>query len=107
MYLNGKHRVEMIETVIKRDFPNEFTGTYEFDGGSNTLENHFSELGSDRTMWKFTSEFKFCTFMMKTIGFFFPGMFRKQSMVFLQKFKEFAEEGKDVREDPDAEACAN
>ncbi len=81
--------------------------TVGLPGGSNTLENHFSELGSDRTMWKFTSEFKFCTFMMKTIGFFFPGMFRKQSMVFLQKFKEFAEEGKDVREDPDAEACAN
>lgn len=107
VYLNGKHRVEMIETVVKRDFPNEFTGTYEFEGGKNSLENYFSELGPDRTLWKFTSDFQFCTFMMKAMGFFFPGMFRKQSMTFLQHFKEFAEHGKDVREDPSAKACAS
>ena len=36
--------------------------------------------------------------MLKMMGFFFPGMFRKQNLSFLQNFKAFAEEGRNVNE---------
>jgi len=33
---------------------------------------------------------------LKLIGFFWPGMFRKQNLRFLQNFKAFAEEGRNA-----------
>ena len=48
IYQNGKHRIELIETVTERNLPDEFNGTYEWSGGSNTLRNRFIELGQTR-----------------------------------------------------------
>ena len=100
VFLNGKHRIELIETVTVRNLPDEFHGTYEWDGGKNTLENRFIELAPNRTKWESTCEYELSHFMLKMMGFFFPGMFRKQNLKFLQDFKAFAEEGRDVREAP-------
>lgn len=96
VYLNGKHRVELTETVTKRDLPDEFNGTYSWGGGENTLENRFIELGPDRTKWESTCSYEFSSFMLKMMGFLFPGMFKKQNMVFLRNFKAFCEDGHDV-----------
>ena len=97
VYQNGKHRIELIETVTERKLPEEFNGTYEWKGGTNTLRNRFVALGPSRTKWESTCEYQFSSFMLKMMGFFAPGMFRKQNLKFLQNFKEFCEHGRDVR----------
>jgi hypothetical protein len=98
VYLNGKHRIELIETVTERNLPEEFNGTYEWRGGKNTLRNRFIELGPNRTKWESTCAYQFSSFTLKMMGFFCPGMFRKQNLSFLQNFKAFAEEGRTVNE---------
>ena len=97
VYQNGKHRIELIETVTERNLPDAFSGTYEWNGGKNTLRNRFIALGPNRTRWESTCEYQFSSFMLKMMGFFTPGMFRKQNLKFLHNFKAFCEHGRDVR----------
>ena len=93
----GKRRVEMIETITQRDLPDRFSGTYDAKGVHNVVENRFIELGPDKTKWESENEFQFSGFM-KLIGFFMGSAFPKQSLKYMQDFKAFAEEGKDVRD---------
>ena len=92
-YKMGSREIEMIETITKRDLPNEFSGTYEAKGVWNLNKNYFIELDVNRTKWKSEVEFKFTGFM-KLIAFLVPGSFKKQSMKYLTDFKEFAENQK-------------
>jgi len=96
VFQHGKHRIELIETITRRDLPDTFDGTYEWSGGSNTLQNRFIELGPDRTRWESTCSYRLRG-MMRLMGLLAPGSFRKQNMAFLQNFKAFCEEGRDVR----------
>ncbi len=98
VYLNGKRRFEMIETVIERNLPDQFDGRYEWRGGRNTVRNRFIELGQRRTKWKSTCLLEFDSFMMKAMGLLFRGIFRKQAMGVLRSFKAYAEDGRDVRD---------
>ena len=66
-------------------------------GADEARSNRFIELGPTRTRWESTCSYQFSSFMMKMMGFLLPGMFRKQNLKFLQNFKAFAEEGRDVR----------
>ena len=49
VYDDGKHRIELTETVTNRNLPDEFDGTYEWSSGMNTLNNRFIEIGPNRT----------------------------------------------------------
>jgi hypothetical protein len=96
VYRSGRHTIELIETVTERNLPDEFNGTYEWQGGRNTLRNRFLELGPNRTRWESTCAYQFHRFLLKLMGLFCPGMFRKQNLRFLQNFKAFAEEGRNA-----------
>lgn len=98
VFRNGKQTIELIETVTDRNLPDEFNGTYEWNGGKNTLRNRFLELGPNRTRWESTCEYQFTSWMLKLMGLFAPGMFRKQNRKFLENFKAFCEHGQDVRD---------
>lgn len=89
-FLMNNREVEMIETITKRDLPEEFDGIYEAKGVYNIQKNKFVEIGSDKTKWISESEFRFSGFM-KLIGFLFSGSFKKQSQKYLELFKQFAE----------------
>ena len=91
LYQMGKRRVEMIETVTKRNLPQEFSGTYETKGVWNGIKNSFTALDSGQTKWVSENEFKFSGFFMKMMAFLMPGAFKKQSMQFMEYFKAFAE----------------
>jgi hypothetical protein len=92
----GKRRIDMIETITKRDLPQEFSGTYEADGVWNSMENYFEETATGETRWVSKIEFRATRLPMKLMMFLAPGMFKKQSFSFMKAFKEFAEEGKTV-----------
>ncbi|MCB2219736.1 MAG: SRPBCC family protein [Bacteroidetes bacterium] len=92
-YKMGQREVEMIETITRRNLPEEFSGTYEAKGVWNMQVNFFEELGEKATLWRSESEFRFKGFM-KLIAFFMPGSFKKQTYLQMKRFKEFAESEK-------------
>lgn len=89
-YKMGKRDIEMIETVLVRDLPNEFTGTYEAKNVWNKVSNHFEAIDENTTRYSSENEFKFSG-MMKLFAWLMPGAFKKQSQKYLDLFKEYAE----------------
>jgi len=89
-YEMGKRKIEMIETIIKRDLPHEFTATYEAKGVYNIVKNNFIKLNENKTTWISHNEFQFKG-MMKLMAIFMPGAFKKQSFNMMENFKRFTE----------------
>ena len=89
-YLMGKRKVDMIETIISRNLPEEFSATYEAKGVWNEVCNYFYETNPNSTKWVTENEFRFSGFM-KIIGSLMPGAFKKQSFQYMELFKAFAE----------------
>lgn len=89
-FIMGSREIEMIETITVRNLPAEFSGTYEAKGVFNIVSNKFQSVGENKTRYISEQEFQFSGFM-KLIGFLMPGTFKKQSMKYLQDFKNFAE----------------
>ncbi len=96
-YKMGKREVEMTETILRNDLPEEMESTYEARGVYNIQLNRFRKTDENTTEWISESEFKFSGFM-KIMGWAMPGAFKKQSRQFMEDFKAFAEEGKSVAE---------
>ena len=90
VYNMGNKEVEMIETVLERNFPEAFSCSYEAKGVFNRIDNQFVEVGGTRTRWFFQCEFQ-CRGFMWLMSTLMPGLFRKESMKFMQQFKAFAE----------------
>jgi len=97
-YKFGKRDMEMIETITRNNFPEEFHATYDTKGVHNIQENFFEELAEKKTKWISHSEFQFNSFALKVMGFVMPGAFKKQSKKYMDDFKNFVEEGKSVAE---------
>lgn len=89
LYDQGGRRIEMTETILRRDLPDLFSGTYETRGVHNEIVNHFHDEG-DRTRWVLESDFRFSGFMLLML-LFMRGAFRKQTEKTMQRFKDFAE----------------
>ena len=87
----GKRELDMIETITVKNLPDEFGGTYEADGVFNTNLIRFEETGSNQTRMSMDTKFEMQTLMMKLMGFFMPGAFKKQSRKNLEDFKAYAE----------------
>ncbi|WP_121667420.1 SRPBCC family protein [Mesonia aquimarina] len=95
-YKMGKRGMEMIETIQKRNLPEEFHATYDTKGVHNIQENFFKEEGSNQTRWISHSEFQFSSLALKVMGFLMPGAFKKQSLKYMNDFKNFVENGTSV-----------
>ena len=91
VFLIGKRRMELIETVTERRLPEEFNGSYEWPGGRNTLQNRFIAVAPNRTVWESTCAYEFSSMTLKLMGLLCPGMFRKQNLKFMRSFKAFVE----------------
>ena len=96
-YLHGKREIELIEAVDVDNLPDEYTGTYETKGMRMTVRNLFKEDGPDRTKWISENEAEVSGLMMTIMAKVMPGCFKKQSWIYMENFKAFAEEGKDLR----------
>ena len=87
----GNGELEIIETITVRSPPEELCATYEAGSVWNLIECRFYDIGVNRTKWVLTSDFRSTNIMMKLMTIFTPGMFRKQTTKFMNRFKEFAE----------------
>ena len=92
-YKMGKREIEMIETITKKNLPEEFTGTYKAKGVFNIVKNRFVPIGDNKTKYITEQEFQFSG-IMKLMGAFMPGAFKKQSLKYMNAFKEFVEKQK-------------
>ena len=89
VFQEGRRRIEMVETITRRNLPDEFSGTYEAKGVKNWVVNRFVDE-SGKTRWIAEQEFQF-TGIMKFIAPFMRGAFPKQTQKYLEQFKAFAE----------------
>ncbi|MGI9409689.1 MAG: hypothetical protein ACR2OV_06430 [Hyphomicrobiaceae bacterium] len=87
----GGRELEIIETITVHDYPDEFSATYESADVWNLIENRFIDAGAGKTKWILVSDFRSTNLFMKFLSFFFPGMFKKQTLTFMNKFKDFVE----------------
>ncbi len=90
-YKMGKREIEMIETMTNKDLPAQYDLTYQTRGVFNRVSNRFVTIPDQKTKWIAENEFKFSGIMMKIFAILMPFSFKKQSQLYLDKFKEFAE----------------
>lgn len=89
-FRQGKRTIEMVETILIRNLPEEFTATYTAKGVNNISTNRFIPLPDNRTRFVSEQEFIFSGFM-KLIGLVFARAFKRQTLRHLNSFKRFAE----------------
>ena len=90
--LNAHTEIELIETIIHINLPEEKLALYEHKHMTNTQSSRFESLENGGTL--FTSEVEYTKFngiMIKLMAIFFPGKFKAQSQKWLDQFKVFAE----------------
>lgn len=108
VFQTGQQQFEAIETITRREpldlhgIPSGIVVHFEREivakGMWSATRDRFIETGPDTTRWESENEYRFSGLMMRLVGLFMPGAFRKQSLQHMQDFKAFAELGTDVRE---------
>ncbi|NDV45115.1 SRPBCC family protein [Flagellimonas sediminis] len=91
-YQMGKREVTLVETIIKKNLPEEMHASYDAKGVHNLQKNYFKDEGG-KTRWVTETDFQFSGFGMKLMGLLMPRAFKKQTLIYMQDFKKFAEEG--------------
>ena len=89
---NGR-KMDLIETITKSKFPYEFHATYTTKSMHSIQENYFSKTSEGYTKWISKNEFLPFNFMMRVMMFLMPNYFKKQSIPYMNDFKNFAENG--------------
>ena len=96
IYKFGKRNMELLETITKRNFPNEFHANYTTKSMHNIQRNYFEKTKDGFTKWTTRSEFLPLNLVMRIMLFIMPSAFKKQSLKYMQDFKNFAENGTSV-----------
>ncbi len=90
--LDGKVRIELIETILSINLPEEKVALYEHIHMTNTQTTKFEKLSDNKTRYISEVEYtQFNGFMPKMMAKFFPGVFKKQSQKWMDQFKVFVE----------------
>lgn len=90
--LEDRQRIELLETIIVYNLPEEKTALYEHIHMTNSQTSRFKAIDSNKTLY--TSEVDYLQFngiMIKIMARLFPSKFKAQSQKWMQQFKEFAE----------------
>ncbi len=92
-YVLSKGReIELIETVLVNNLPDEYSAEYAHRHMINTMNNYFVELDENTTRW--TAHLHYTQIkgiLPKIMAFLFPGMFKMETQKWLDQFKVFAE----------------
>ena len=90
VYESKKGDLTMIETITRRNFPDEFHGTYEARGVYNEMYNYFTDLDGKKTRWRTLSIFRFKGIMV-LMAPLMKSAFTKNTLLNMEQFKAFAE----------------
>lgn len=91
-YQNGKRKMELTETVLLNDLPNEFLADYFHTHTENTMKSTFSVINTNETRYDAEIDYtKFKGPIVNIMAFLFPSFFKKQVQKWLINFKHFVE----------------
>jgi len=91
-YRQGKGEMELTETILMNNFPEEFIGFYHHKNMDNTMKCTFKQLPENQTRYDSEIEYtEFRGFLINIMVKLFPGMFKKQVQKWLDNFKVFVE----------------
>lgn len=92
IYKTGRQTIELTETIVTNNLPDELTGLYEHKHMVNTMTNRFYRIGENKTKYVAEIEYtRFIGFIPVMMALLMPAMFKKQVQKRLAHFKAFAE----------------
>lgn len=86
---NGR-TVDVRETLIKSNLPEEFTKTYFMKGVHQTLTSRFESISENKTKWVTQNKFEFSGFYAAMASVMMESL-KKEGAKNLNLFKQFAE----------------
>ncbi len=91
-YKQGKHEMELTETITSNKLPNSFEAFYHHKHMDNTMKCTFTDLGNNKTRYDTEIEYTRINWVMpRLIAILFPSMYRKPAQRWFDNFKTFAE----------------
>lgn len=87
----GSRTTVMIETVLTRNLPQEYTVKYETNGVLNHHSNYFEAVDEETTRWRTDTTFEFSGFMKLLSLFLGKKAFQSQTLKDMNQFKAFVE----------------
>ncbi len=90
-YKQGKHEMELTETILSNHLPNSFEAFYHHKHMDNTMKCTFTDLGG-KTRYETEVEYTRINWVMpRLIAILFPSMYRKPARRWMHNFKLFVE----------------
>ncbi|MEZ4943103.1 MAG: SRPBCC family protein [Saprospiraceae bacterium] len=89
LYKNKEMKIE--ETILEQNLPRQIKFAYQSPMGYNEVELLFEKLSANSVKQTNNSYFELNGFM-KIMGFLMKGMFKKQSMTYMEAFKKYVEQ---------------
>ena len=90
--LEDNQKIELLETIISNNLPEEKIALYEHIHMTNTQTTRFRKIDSNTTQYISEVEYtKFNGIMIKLMAKLFPSKFKAQSQKWMNQFKAFAE----------------
>ena len=89
-FLFKKKEMMMEETILEQNFPNQIKFAYQSPMGYNEVEIRFEKI-SDSSVKQINNSYFELKGFMKVMGLLFKGMYKKQSLIFMDGFKKYAE----------------
>lgn len=96
-YNFGKRKIILLETITESQLPKELHMHYDTKGMHNIQQNYFEQTPEGFTKWVCKSEFIPTNFFMHFMMVLAPNSLKKQSITYLNDFKNFAEKGISVK----------
>jgi hypothetical protein len=89
-FLHKGKEMKISETILEENLPNQIKFGYTSSMGYNEVEMQFESLSANEVKQTNNSYFELKGFM-KIMGFLMKGMFKKQTLKYLDAFKAYAE----------------
>ena len=91
-YKQGKHEMELTETITSNRLPNSFEAFYHHKHMDNTMKCIFTDLGGNKTRYDTEVEYTRINWVMpRLMAILFPGMYKKPAQRWLNNFKTYVE----------------
>ena len=91
-FLHKGKEMKMTETILEQNFPHQIKFDYVGPMGGNTVEILFEEIDANTVKQINNTEMQLKG-PIKIMGILFKGMFKKQSLKYLNGFKDYVEKG--------------
>lgn len=89
-FLHKKREMKLRETILEENLPKSIRFSYHSKMGYNEVEMVFEPISETSVNLTSNNYFKL-NGLMKVFGWLMPGMFKKQSLTYMTKFKTYCE----------------